>query len=99
MSKKSWDGLTADQKAALNKAAGEAGSRLIGKRWDSVEAAGRAAAVKAGNTITVLGDAEVAQLKKTVAFVEEGWVANANKAGLNGKALLADLRATIANYK
>ena len=99
MSKKSWDGLTADQKAAMNKAAGEAGSRLIGKRWDSVEAAGRAAAVKAGNTITVLGDAEVAQFKKTVAFVEEGWVANANKAGLNGKALLADLRATVANYK
>ncbi len=99
MSKKSWDGLTAAQKNAMNKAAGLAGSRLIGKRWDSVEAAGKNAAVKAGNTITVLSDAETASLKKTIAFVEEGWVADANKAGHDGKALLADLRATIANFK
>ena len=39
------------------------------------------------------------KLKKIVSFVEEGWVAKTNKMGLNGKALLADLRGTISKYK
>ena len=57
------------------------------------------AAIKAGHTITILNGADTAKLRKIVSFVEEGWVAKTDKMGLNGKALLADLRQTIAKYK
>jgi len=98
MSKKSWGSLTSTQKNAIN-AVGLSGSRLIGKGWDESEAAGKNAAIKAGNTITVLSDADTARLRKIVSFVEDGWVAKTNKMGLDGKALLADLRGTISKYK
>ena len=98
MSNKSWQSLTSSQKKAI-KAVGLSGSRLIGKGWDQSEAAGKNAAIKAGNTITVLNDADTAKLRKIVSFVEEGWVTKTNKMGLDGKALLADLRQTISKYK
>ena len=98
MSNKSWQSLTSSQKKAI-KAVGLSGSRLIGKGWDQSEAAGKNAAIKAGNTITVLNDADTAKLRKVVSFVEEGWVTKTNKMGLDGKALLADLRQTISKYK
>ena len=98
MSNKSWQSLTSSQKKAI-KAVGLSGSRLIGKGWDQSEAAGKNAAIKAGNTITVLNDADTAKLRKVVSFVEKGWVTKTNKMGLDGKALLADLRQTISKYK
>ena len=98
MSNKSWQSLTSSQKKAI-KAVGLSGSRLIGKGWDQSEAAGKNAAIKAGNTITVLNDADTAKLRKVVSFVEKGWVTKTNKMGFDGKALLADLRQTISKYK
>ena len=98
MSNKSWQSLTSSQKKAI-KAVGLSGSRLIGKGWDQSEAAGKNAAIKAGNTITILNDADTAKLRKVVSFVEKGWVTKTNKMGLDGKALLADLRQTISKYK
>ncbi len=98
MSNKSWQSLTSSQKKAI-KAVGLSGSRLIGKGWDQSEVAGKNATIKAGNTITVLNDADTAKLRKVVSFVEEGWVTKTNKMGLDGKALLADLRQTISKYK
>ena len=98
MSKKSWQSLTSSQKKALE-SVGLSGSRLIGEGWDKSEADAKKAVIKAGNTITVLNNADTENLKKIVSFVEEGWVAKTNKMGLNGKALLVDLRGTISKYK
>ena len=98
MSKKSWQSLTSSQKKALE-SVGLSGSRLIGEAWDKSEADAKKAVIKAGNTITVLNNADTEKLKNIVSFVEEGWVAKTNKMGLNGKALLVDLRGTISKYK
>ncbi|MEE2746192.1 MAG: TRAP transporter substrate-binding protein, partial [Pseudomonadota bacterium] len=98
MSKKTWGSLTSSQKKAI-KGVGLSGSRLVGKGWDKSDAEAKQAVVKSGNTITVLNDADTAKLKKIVSYVEEGWVAKTNKMGLDGKALLTDLRQTIGKYK
>ena len=98
MSKKTWQSLTSSQKKAL-KSVGLSGSRLVGRGWDKSEANAKAEVIKAGNKVTVLNDADTAKLRKIVSFVEEGWVAKTDKMGLNGKALLADLRKTIAKYR
>jgi len=81
------------------KSVGLSGSRLVGRGWDKSEANAKAEIIKAGNKVTVLNDADTAKLRKIVSFVEEGWVTKTDKMGLNGKALLADLRKTIAKYK
>ncbi len=99
MSKKAWDGLDANQKKAIETAGGIAGSRLIGAQWDKKEIIGRQAAMKNSNTINTLSDADTAKLKKLTAFVEQDWVKKMSASGADGKALLADLRATIKKYE
>ena len=49
-----------------------------------------------GNTITVLSDAETAKVRKMVQPITDAWVAKADKAGLDGKALLADYHAIVS---
>ena len=96
MSPKSWKKLSASQKAAVDKVSGEWGSRFISRKWDAAEQSGIDAAKAAGNTITVLSDAETAQLRKLLQPITDAWIAKANKAGLNGAKLLADHRAIVS---
>jgi TRAP-type C4-dicarboxylate transport system substrate-binding protein len=95
MSKRSWDKLTPEQQAAIE-GMGMSGSKLIGARWDAVEGAGRKAASDNGNTITALSDADTAKLREVTGFVEENWVKAANDAGLDGQAMIDDLKSRIA---
>jgi TRAP-type transport system periplasmic protein len=99
MNKKTWDGLTAVQKKAMETAGGLAGSRFIGSRWDAVEKIGRKAAEKNGNKINTLSAADTATFKKMIAFIEQDWLKKVAKSGADGKALLADLRTTVRRYE
>ncbi len=96
MSPKTWAKLSAGQKAAVDKVSGEWGSRFISRKWDAAEKSGRDAAKANGNTITVLSDAETAKLKQMVQPITDAWIEKADKAGLDGKALLADYRKIVA---
>jgi TRAP-type C4-dicarboxylate transport system substrate-binding protein len=98
MSKRTWNSLSAEQQQALTDMR-PAGSKLIGAGWDKAEREGKAAAEKSGSIITVLNDAETAKLKEMVSYVEDEWVADANKAGQDGKALMESLRATIQKHQ
>lgn len=98
MSKKAWSGLTPAQQKAFSDN-GLSGSKLIGQRWDAVEAKAKQAAVANGNKIVILGDADTAKLRSVTSFFEEGWIKKANAAGLNGKASMADLRKTVKKYE
>jgi len=95
MNKKRWDGLSAKHKAVLNKVGGVAAARFFGKRWDAADIAGKALAIKAGNSFRKTPVAEFARWRAKVQPMYDEWIAKANKAGLNGKALIADLNMTM----
>jgi TRAP-type C4-dicarboxylate transport system substrate-binding protein len=99
MSNKTWNGLTAVQKKAMNTAGGLAGSRFIGSRWDAMENIGKQAATKNGNKIYTLSASDTAKLKQATAFVEQNWIKKVSASGADGKALLTDLRATVKKYE
>jgi len=91
MSKKSWDGLPGWAKNAFNNAGGATGSKLIGQGWDAADKAGKKAAQDAGNKIQTITPENQKAWAKALSAVKAGWIAKANKKGLNGKALLDEL--------
>lgn len=99
MSPKTWKKLSDSQKAAVTKVSGEWGSRFISQKWDSVEQSGIDAATAAGNTITTMSDEDVAALKELIQPITDEWVTKADKAGLDGKALLEDYYKTVSSLK
>ena len=65
---------------------------------DRADTAGRAFALANNGTINQLSDAELARWKETIEFMNADWIAKADAAGLDGAALLVDLRETMAKY-
>ena len=92
MSGKTWNGLSADAKRAIDKAGGAAGAKLIGARWDAADAVGKSDANKVGNKINVIAPAEKSKWAKAIQIINDNWVKKANSKGKDGKALIADLR-------
>jgi hypothetical protein len=74
-------------------------SQQIGKIWDDSQAAGRKAARDRGNTFTTIGTAELDNWVKVGAPLYDEWVADMDKRGLNGKALLSEARELLVKYK
>ena len=99
MSPKTWKKLSDSQKAAVTKVSGEWGSRFISQKWDEVEQSGIDAATAAGNVITTMSEADVAQLKALIQPITDEWVDKANSEGLDGTALLEDYYSTVSNLK
>ena len=52
----------------------------------------------AGYTITQIPAAEVERWKKATDNLDDEWVADMTKRGLNGKAMLEDARALVKSY-
>jgi len=91
MSGKKWDGLPGWAKDAFNKAGGATGSKLIGQGWDAADRAGKQAAEKAGNKIQTISASNQKAWAKALQSIKAGWIAKANKKGMNGEALLSEL--------
>jgi len=98
MNKKKWDGLSDDHKAVLNDVGGVTGAKIIGKGWDDADVAGKKVALENGATVSVLSAEEQVLWADKITFMTEVWIKKANDKGLDGAALLADLRATVAKY-
>jgi TRAP-type C4-dicarboxylate transport system substrate-binding protein len=92
---KSFDKLSASNKAALMKASGEAGSRLFGKAWDDADARAREEAKKLNHTITTLAPGELARWRPKLDFVTEEWMKKAKARGHDGQKLLDDFKAEV----
>ena len=99
MSKKTWNGLSAKHKAAISKVGGLAGSRFMGQQWDIADATGRRLTKANGNKIATIDANEYKRWRAKVQFMFDEWIARVGKKGLNGKALLSDLRKTVAATK
>ena len=91
-----FDSLSASNQAALMRASGENFARIAGRGWDKHDALGQAAMDDAG-IATITADANfIAEIKAATGHLESDWVATANSLGVDGAAVMADLRAEIA---
>lgn len=87
----------ADQKAVMS-VSGEKLAKLAGQQWDAADAAGLAAAKEAGTTITTASQEIHKKYLGIMAPVEAEWIERANKAGIDGRAALEELRAIARGY-
>jgi TRAP-type C4-dicarboxylate transport system substrate-binding protein len=99
MNQAKYDALPPELKKVIDDNSGAALSRQIGRIWDASQAVGRKAAQDRGNTIITLSAAETDNWIKASASLYDEWVADMDKRGLPGKAMLDDARALLAKYK
>jgi len=99
MNQAKYDSLPADLKKVIDDNSGPALSQQIGKIWDNSQAAGRKAAQDRGNTFTMIPAAELDNWVKASAPLYDDWVADMDKRGANGKALLSEARELLVKYK
>jgi TRAP-type transport system periplasmic protein len=92
---KAFDNLTPENKAALLKASGEAGSALIGKAWQDADEHGRGDAKEKGQSIETLAPAEFDKWKSLLQTVTDDWVKKLEQKGYDGRKLLDDLQGMI----
>lgn len=94
-----YNSLSAEHRKVLDEVGGGvAGAKIFGAGWDRADAVGRKTALEQNGTINSLSDAELARWADKIAFMNDVWIEKANAAGLDGAALLEDLRETMAKY-
>ncbi len=98
MNKAKYDALPDDLKAILDAESGEKLSAFASQvMWD-MDPPARDIASGAGNSITVLDDAEVAKWKAAAQPVVERWIADMDGKGIDGAALIEQARALIKKH-
>ena len=95
MNKAKYDSLPADLQKVIDKNSGRELSAWLGKVMAEDDIPGKEKIVAAKNTISVIPAAELQNWIKASENVDDEWVAEVSKKGLDGKALLADAKALI----
>ncbi|MBO6757595.1 MAG: TRAP transporter substrate-binding protein [Roseibium sp.] len=96
MNPRAFDKLSKEDQDALMGVSGENFSRISGAGWDNADAAGNAAMTADGVALVTASGALIDEIKAKTASIEAGWVAEVSEKGLDGAAVMADLRAEIA---
>ena len=90
-------GLSANQKKVIDNHCNNEWAARVGADWGAAEDAGEEKLAKTpGHTIVKLTPAQLDAWKKAAEPISAQWVAAADKAGINGKAALDDLRKELA---
>ena len=98
MNKARYDGLAPDLKKVLDANSGMATSAWLGKTQQGNDVPGRKTAVDRGNTIYTLSAAEAQAFTKLSTEVDDAWVADMDKRGFKGAALLQAAKTLIAKH-
>jgi TRAP-type C4-dicarboxylate transport system substrate-binding protein len=99
MNRARYDSLPADLKAVIDKNSGRELSAFLGSTQEGNDVPGRKAFVETpGYTITQIPAAEVDRWKKATDNLDDEWVADMNKRGFAGKAMLDEARALVQKY-
>jgi|TARA_B100002003_G_scaffold249764_1_gene286997 TRAP-type C4-dicarboxylate transport system substrate-binding protein len=98
MNKKSYGGLSADQKRAFDANSGKTQARVFGADWVKADIPGQKVAKKLGNELTTLSEADRTKWKKMSQPVIDNWVKEVTAKGIDGKGLIAAARAAVAKY-
>ena len=96
MNKKKWEAISAADRAAIDKLAGEAFARHAGAGWDKSDEIGLAEAKANGNTVREVAPELVAELRKITAKIEADYAARMDKMGLKGAEVIAHFRGEVA---
>lgn len=100
MNKGWYDKLSASQKKVIDDHCNNAWAAKVGAAWGDHEDAGQAKLAKApGHTIVKLTPAQLDAWKKAAEPLYTQWVRDVEKAGVNGKQALEELRKEIAARK
>lgn len=96
-----YNGLSAQDKAVVDKLSGEPAARMFGEGWDKVDAASRDGAQKAQGVARIQADkAFVKAVADKQDYLETKWAAAAQVKGLSDpKKVLAEFRAEIKKVK
>jgi TRAP-type C4-dicarboxylate transport system substrate-binding protein len=98
MNKAKYDSLPADLKAVIDKNSGRELSAFLGKTQSGNDAPGKEKMIAGGHTITVIQKTELDVWKKASDSIDDEWVADMNKRGLDGSGLFKDAQALIKKY-
>ena len=98
MNKPKYDSLTPDLKRVIDANSGLATSAWLGRTQQSNDPVGRKAATDRGNTIYTFSAAETAEFVKLSSQVDAEWIADMDKRGFKGAALLESAKALIAKH-
>jgi TRAP-type C4-dicarboxylate transport system substrate-binding protein len=98
MNKPKYDGLAPDLKKIIDANSGLATSAWLGKTQQSNDPLGRKTAVDRGNTLYTFSAAETQEFIKLSSEIDDAWVADMDKRGFKGKALLDSAKALIAKH-
>ena len=99
MNRARYDSLPADLKAVIDKNSGRELSAFLGSTQEGNDVPGRKAFVETpGYTITQIPATEVDRWKKATDNLDDEWVADMNKRGFAGKAMLDEVRALVQKY-
>lgn len=98
MNKAKYEGLSPDLKKVVDAHSGAATSAWLGRVQQANDGPGRKAAVDRGNSIHTFSTAEAQEFIRLSAQVDDAWVADMDKLGHKGKALLDSARALIAKH-
>jgi len=93
---KAWYGkLGPGQKKVIDDHCTNEWAHKLGVEWGADEDSGKEPLSKDGHTIVKLSPEQMAVWRRAAAPVYDKWIADANKAGYDGKAVLEDLRAEL----
>ena len=98
MNRAKYDSLPPDLQKVIDKNSGRELSAFLGKTQAGNDVPGKEKMIAAGHTITVIQKAELESWKKASDSIDDEWVADMNKRGLDGKGLLQDAQALIKKY-
>ncbi|MGF1628656.1 MAG: TRAP transporter substrate-binding protein [Kiloniellaceae bacterium] len=98
MNKARYESLPADLREVIDANSGTALAKQIGKVWDDAEQPGREAAVAQNATFFTIEGEELVRWQAATAGVAEGWIAEMDKAGKDGRALVEAARTLIDSY-
>ena len=98
MNKAKYESLPADLKAVIDKNSGREFSAFLGRTQGGNDVPGKEKLIKGGHTITVIEKAELENWKKASATIDDEWIVEMTKKGLDGAGLVKDAQALIAKY-
>ncbi len=92
MNQDAYERLSPEDRATLDRLAGEYMARMAGQAWDKHDAEGRKALDASGATIVMADEEFVEAVKERTAPFEQAWLDAAEAKGIDGPAALAEFR-------
>jgi len=99
VNKAKWNQLSQADRDAILQLSGERLSRIAGRNWDAEAAKSRENVKAAGVEVTMASGTYLAELESALRSFEDDWLKAAQATGIDAKAALAALKASIAAHK